>query len=510
MTLPVASTGAGAFAWANPVVRGLSPDPSVVRVGGDYFLATSTFDHMPGIRIWQSVDLVNWTLLGGAVERPAQYRRDGRPGPIDLFAPTLRYHDGRFWLACTNVTDGQGNFLLHAPDPAGPWSDAIWLDTEAFDSSLFFDTDGICYYTRRTLDLTAPDGNLGPVVQAVLDPETGSMGPMRAITPGPRGYCSNDIEGPHVYRIGDWYYLFAAEGGTWTGHMQTVARARSPWGPFEGAPRNPVLSHRHRVMHPIQSLGHAELVDDPSGRWWALALGTRHQGRHHLLGRETFLLPVTWQGGWPILGEGGEAELSMSAETSPATGAAPRPTPGTPWAAGWTTRGQPPKGIALDGADVILPYGAALDADLGAGALYRPQSEPSQVFEATVPPPPAGAATGISAVADAVHHHSLCRLSPERGGGLRLTRQVDDLRTDHDLADPADGPLRLRIEAAPERYRFFAARPDGWDLVGQGSARLLSAESCEWFTGVRFALIAEGPSSAPARFGDVTQTTTPS
>ena len=282
------SAGGKPFTWQNPVLRGTVPDPTVIRVGGDYFLATSTFEYLPGIRLFHSTDIVNWTALGGAITRPAQYRRDGQPGEVKLFAATLRHHGGQFYLACTNVAEGQGNLVFSAPEIEGPWSDAIWLDEEAFDPSLLFDEDGTVYYTRRTLDLSSPSGNFGPVVQAEIDLQTGTLGPMRAITADPHGYCSNDIEGPHLYRIGDWYYLFSAEGGTWIGHMQTVARSRSPWGPFEPAPHNPVLSHRHRVMHPIQSLGHAELVDDPQGNWWALALGTRHAGRHHLTGARHF------------------------------------------------------------------------------------------------------------------------------------------------------------------------------------------------------------------------------
>lgn len=488
------------FRWKNPVVRGLAPDPSVIRVGRDYWLATSTFDHLPGIRLWHSVNLRDWVPMGGAVVRPAQYRRDGRAGPLDLFAPVLRYHGGVFHLVCTNVAEGQGNFLLTASDPAGEWSDALWLDEGAFDPSLFFDADGTCYYTRRTLDLGAlgRGGDLGPVVQGVLDPGTGALGPMLAITPGPRGWCSNDIEGPHLYRIGAWYYLFAAEGGTWAGHMQTVARSASPWGPFEPCPRNPVLTHRHRVMHPLQSLGHGELVEDPGGGWWALALGARKRGQHHLLGRETVLVPVVWRDGWPVIGAEGELELEMEAPRSPATGGEVRPAPCDVWGRGWRSPGQWREGLALDGADIVLPCGDGLGVLHGGGALLLPQSEPVQVFEASVPVPLAGCVTGVAVFADAAHWYGVRRSDR----GLTFSRRVDDMAVSAEVAG-SDGPLRVRIEAGPERYRFLLARPGGWEVVGEGAARLLSAESCEWFTGVCFALLAEGAGGV-ARFGAVT------
>lgn len=496
-----------AFRWRNPVLRGLCPDPSVIRVGRDYFVAVSTFDHLPGIRLFHSCDLVRWTGLGGAVTRPAQYRRDGHAGPINLFAPTLRHHAGRFHLVCTNVAPGQGNFLLSADDPVGPWSDAIWLDADGFDPSLFFDEDGTCYYTRRTLDLSRPGGDLGPVVQGVLDPETGALGPMRPITPGRGGYCSNDIEGPHLYRRGGWYYLFAAEGGTWQGHMQTVARSRSPWGPFVGAPHNPVLTHRHRVMHPVQSLGHADLVEDPHGGWWALALGTRHRGRHHLLGRETFLLPVDWSDGWPQVGRDGGGDIDGVADRSPATGGPPRPPGPPPWAEGWACIGAMPDGVHQDGDDLILPSARGDGDPTGPGLLVLPQTEPEQQFAATLPTPAEGGMTGIGVRADDRHVYSLCLSIGGSGPLLSFRRQADDLVTEDRVVWQGGLPVRLRIEAGPDSYRFFAADPAGAERqIGAGSARLLSAESCEWFTGVCFALIARAPGGGSARFASVHRT----
>lgn len=332
----------------NPVVRGLSPDPSACRVGGDYFLATSTLEFWPGIPIRHSTDLVHWTVIGHAVTRPAQYRRDRRPGPLRLYAPTLRHHSGRFYLTCTNVAPGQGNFLLTADDPAGPWSDATWIDADAFDPSLNFDGESVLY-TRRTV-VAGKEGS-GPVVQAELDVDSGNLlTPTVPITPHEAGYCSNDIEGPHIYRIGQWWYLLAAEGGTWKGHMVTVARATSPWGPFVGYEHNPVLTHRHRVGHPIQSTGHAELVDDVKGNWWALFLGTRHHGPKpwHHLGREVFLAPVTWsEDGWPQIGERGTVELEHQLRQPLPAPRGEWPKQHTPWTSGWCTREAP-----LDGLDI--------------------------------------------------------------------------------------------------------------------------------------------------------------
>jgi alpha-N-arabinofuranosidase len=423
-----------------------------------------------------------------------------------LFAPTLRYHRGLFYLTCTNMADAQGNFILTATDPAGPWSDAIWLDREAFDPSLFFDMDGKCYYTRRSLDLSVLGGDLGPVVQAEIDPLTGRMGVLRPITPGPRGFLSNDIEGPHLYRIGDWYYLFSAEGSTWIGHMQTVARSRSPWGPFEPAPHNPVITHRNRVLHPIQTLGHADLVEDLRGRWWCLALGTRHREQHHNLGRETFLMPVEWTDGWPHIGQDGGTELRVRGAAGPQTGGRLRSIPRSLWTDGWHTLWQPLPGMATDGEDVLLPTGSTLEeatAYRPPGALFRFQTEEDQLFAATLPDLAIGEEVGVAAFADVRHLYSLVIRLRDGCREAVLRRRVDDLSTETTQALPKEGPLRLEIKASSLSYRFVVLVGDERLEIGAGSARLLSAEACEWFVGVNFALLACGPGSRVQRFQNV-------
>ncbi|MDL4821828.1 glycoside hydrolase family 43 protein [Actinomadura opuntiae] len=500
----------------NPVVRGLAPDPSLCRVGDDFYLATSTFDFLPGIRIHHSTDLVNWRLLGGAVTRPAQYRRDGEPGELMLYAPTIRHHDGRFYLACTNFSDGQGNFLLSAEDPAGEWSDAVWIDTHAFDPSLLF-ADGTCYYTRRTLE-PLPDGRLGPVVQCEIDPATGRMlGPMRELTPDYAGFCSNDIEGPHLYKIDDWYYLFSAEGGSWKGHMQTCARSRSPWGPFEPCPHNPVLTHRHRVGHPIQTVGHAELIDAPDGSWWALTLGTRHEARngfvyHHNLGRETFLAPVEWTpDGWPVIGENGTIEMRMAtARPLPSAKASTVRPPKTIWAAGWTTQGLPVEGLTGGQGDFTLPFARPLDSDdrsSGIGAVFLPQQEDAAGFTATLQAAPGTPAEAGIAVHSSPHHYYALLVTTGPGGGREtvLRRRVDDMITESRAPLPGTGSVGLSITATAETYTLHVAEADRPPrVVGSGSARLLSAETAEAFVGCRFALVATGDDQCPAaRFTDV-------
>ncbi|HEX9621553.1 MAG TPA: family 43 glycosylhydrolase, partial [Polyangiaceae bacterium] len=304
--------------FENPVIPGFHPDPSVCRVGDDFYLVTSSFEYFPGVPIFHSRDLVHFRQLGHVLTRRSQLDLTGIRSSGGIYAPTLRHHGGRFYMITTNV-DGGGNFYVTAHRPEGPWSNAVWLDEDGIDPSLLFD-GGDAYYTR-----TGPgrDFEHPRIHQAKIDVAGGRLlGKAKPVWPGAGGTWP---EAPHLYRRGEYYYLIHAEGGTGYGHSEMVVRSRAPFGPFEACPHNPIVTHRDRPRHPIQALGHADLVDLPDGTTWAVLLGIRpKRGRHHHLGRETFLAPVTWtKHGWPVIGEArsrsggalgpGRVELSMPA-----------------------------------------------------------------------------------------------------------------------------------------------------------------------------------------------------
>ncbi|MFE0458835.1 glycoside hydrolase family 43 protein [Kitasatospora sp. NPDC058965] len=278
---------------SNPVIPGFHPDPSICRVGDDYYLVCSSFEYFPGIPVFHSRDLVNWTQIGNALDRPSQLRLPREmPSSAGIYAPTLRHHDGRFWLIVTNVGDG-GNLLFTATDPAGPWSDPLRLPgVPGIDPDLAWDEDGTCWCT------------VAGISQVRLDPVTGeTLGEPERTWSGAPG--AQAPEAPHLYRIGAYWYLLIAEGGTERGHCVSIARGDSPTGPFEPCPANPILTHRS-THHPIQNTGHADLVQGPDGSWWMVLLGVRPGGGTpgwHVLGRETFLAPVSWVDGWPVVGE---------------------------------------------------------------------------------------------------------------------------------------------------------------------------------------------------------------
>ncbi len=276
--------------YDNPVIGGFHPDPSLCRVGEDYYLVCSSFEYFPGVPVFHSRDLVHWHQIGNVLDRPEQlHRLPDAPASGGIFAPTIRHHDGRFWLITTNVSGG-GNFIVTSDDPAGPWSDPAWIDLPGIDPDLAWDEDGSCWCTFSGVQVARID----PVAGKVLD------GPW----PIWSGTGLKYPEAPHLYHVGDWWYLLLSEGGTERGHSVSIARAPSPRGPFEPAPVNPILSHRS-TDRPIQSTGHADLVSAPDGTWWMALLGTRPRGHSpgfHVLGRETFLVPVEWVDGWPTVG----------------------------------------------------------------------------------------------------------------------------------------------------------------------------------------------------------------
>ncbi|MEI8290964.1 MAG: glycoside hydrolase family 43 protein, partial [Verrucomicrobiota bacterium] len=243
------------MSYTNPIIPGFYPDPSVCCVGGDFYLVNSTFEYFPGVPIWHSRDLIHWRQLGHVLTRRSQLELDQVKCSDGIYAPTIRFHNGVFYLITTRCSAGSyKNFYVTATDPAGPWSDPVWYDQSGIDPSLFFDDDGKVYFqSNRAMTY---DQNRA-IYQSEIDIKTGK----RLTEPKClwRGSGGSYIEGPHVYKRDGWYYLLTAEGGTSYGHMVTIARSKNIWGPYESCPHNPILSNRH-AYEEIHGTGHADLV----------------------------------------------------------------------------------------------------------------------------------------------------------------------------------------------------------------------------------------------------------
>ena len=493
--------------YRNPIIPGFYPDPSVCRVGEDYYLVNSSFEFFPGVPLYHSKDLVSWEQLGHVLSRESQIHLKGTRTSGGVYAPTIRYHNGRFYMITTNVNfnpanpenGGLGNFIVHTDDIRGEWSDPVRVSHMGIDPSLFWDDDGRCYLQGPTF---GPDGRQF-IGQYEIDPDTGeTLSETRPIWNGTGGKCP---EGPHMYKIHGTYYLMIAEGGTEWGHMETIARADNVWGPFESCPHNPIVTHRHyspsftpegASATEFGCVGHADLVDDPQGNWFLVLHGVRpSQSQLHHIGRETLLAPVTWEEGWPVVNGGDFLSETM---TAPGELSAPQPDwfftedftaePALPprWA---FLRGplQAPSGLTSEGLRLAATPDDlnALGSPAFAGVRQRHLSMTAQTVLAAVPE--TGEA-GFTVFHTAEHHYDLL-LTRQAGAPVAILRKtVGDMTTETAPVPVADGPVTLTVSADPKLYRFAV----NGQPVGEGRSQLLSTEAMAGtFTGVLLGVVAQ-------------------
>lgn len=286
----------GEHSYTNPIMPGFHPDPSVVRVGEDYYLVNSTFHHFPAIQISHSRDLVHWEYIGHGITDPTYIDFSVYTDHWGLWAPDISYHDGLFYIVFPMVnydyeskTLSFENYIIHSTRAEGPYSRPVLLNTEGIDPSLFFDDDGTAYFLC----------NEGAKIARMNESLDRLEGPVKVLW---EGTGRDHPEGPHLFKKDGWYYVMLAEGGTFYGHCVTIARSRSLSGPWQECPHNPILIQKDR-SHPIQRAGHADMLQAHDGSWWLFYLVGRptKDGKRSVLGRETALDPVTWVDDWPIV-----------------------------------------------------------------------------------------------------------------------------------------------------------------------------------------------------------------
>lgn len=302
--------------YGNPILQGFYPDPSIVRLGDDFYLVNSTFGWFPGIPVFHSRDLVTWTQIGNAIDRQDQLNFSKlNVSNQGVYAPAISWHDGRFYIVNTCVGCGD-NFVITSTNPAGPWSKPTFLPAlnGGIDPSLFFDEDGTAWIVNNGPPPEKPryDGHRAIWLQQFDPKSLRTFGPRRVLVDGGVHPEQNPIwiEGPHIFRRGGTYYLIAAEGGTAENHSEVVFRSDRVTGPYAPFAGNPILTQRDLPKErprPITSTGHAEFVETPAGEWWAVFLGVRPYADDQFnTGRETFLMPVEWEDGWPRITAPGE------------------------------------------------------------------------------------------------------------------------------------------------------------------------------------------------------------
>jgi xylan 1,4-beta-xylosidase len=515
--------------YRNPILRGFYPDPSITRVGRDFYLVTSTFSYFPGIPVFHSRDLVNWTQIGNAIDRPGQldFKRLGLSRGV--FAPTIAHKDGLFYILNTCVDCG-GNFVITARHPKGPWSDPIWLPAleGGIDPSLFFDDDGRSWI----LNNGPPDGK--PLYEGHRAIWIQEFDLRRLRTFGPRTLLVNGgvdlstrpiwIEGPHIFRKDGWYYLSAAEGGTAEGHSQVILRSRSVTGPFVPGPRNPILTQRDLPADrptPITSAGHAQLVTTFGGEWWATFLAVQpYRGDYYSTGRETFLLPVRWEDGWPRITAPGQVIPHVRARPKlPA-----QPAPALPPSGAFTLREEfagpelplhwmmwrnpRERWYALRGGALELTPRAAglgdnanpsllvrrqqhMNATASTSVLYRPRAEGDRAGLVVAQSDDAWFFLGLRRVEGRTALVLEQRLGANDPQGGRRVRLLDDPRLGRGRV------VGLQIEVRGNRYRFSygklgrqPTRKPAWVTFAEVETDALTTKSAGGFVGSVFGVFA--------------------
>jgi len=466
---------------SNPLIPGFNPDPSVVLADGVYYLVTSTFEYLPGIPVYRSTDLEDWEHIGNVATRPEQVEvGDVRTGG-GVWAPTIRFHDGIFYVIVTVAMSPRGCVVFTATDPAGPWSDGITIEgIGGIDPDLAWDDDGTAYVTFSGLYMSGPEmGKHLGIQQVRVD-----LGAGKALEE-PRSLWSGTglkfPEAPHLYRRGEHWYLMIAEGGTERGHGVSIARGPSPEGPFSGHPANPLLSARS-TSRPIQNTGHADLVETPDGGSALVLLGMRPLGLTQSfspLGRETFITAVTWADGWPVMDPVVLAPRDEEVEevfdfADPSALDDP----------GWISVRTTPKAVATLESGRLVITGATTLADTHPRFVGRRQRHVTATVLTTVDA--SAGSGGLALRYDEEHHVSI----EVRGTAVTARASVAGFAHEWQSTVPA-GAVELRIETAPppqefstealggDRIRLLA----GDTLLAELDGRYWTAETCASFTG---------------------------
>lgn len=485
--------------YTNPVVRGCYPDPSVCRDGEWFYLVNSSFEFFPAVPVSRSKDLVHWENIGHCITREDQLFLGPtvRQSASGIYAPSIRCKDGVFYMVVTNVTDEEkdkGNFYVWTKDPAGEWSDPIFLGTPGIDPSFFFDDDGTDYYvgTQNNEIYVCP-----------IDLKEGKLiGEPVGLWKGTGGSYP---EGPHIYKKNDWYYLLISEGGTERSHMITMARSKKIEGPYEVCPNNPVLTNRS-LLRPIESVGHADLVEDQNGNWWAVCLGTRtfSYPPKHNLGRETMLVPVNWEGDWPVFGNNGSLDQVVETDLLPVKDDTPykyqdyhydfnEPTLDLSWNVLYT----PVEKLYETGNGELVLKGN--ECSISEMAYYawvgRRQCEHNTVssvdlcFETVQD----GEEAGLTIFMNHKHHYEAAITQVDGKRKIIFRRQIGSLiHVENEILLEGDY-VTFEMESDKDYYTFYYRFPNGErTYLGKGETTYITTEVGGSFTGNYIALFAMG------------------
>ena len=501
--------------FKNPIIPGFYPDPSICRVGEDYYLVNSSFEYFPGVPIWHSTDMVHWEQIGNVLDRSSQLPLTNCKPSNGIYAPTIRYNKGKFYMVVTLVTENKAykNFYVTATNPSGPWSDPIVVDQSGIDPSLFWDDDGKVYFqSNRATKSSDPRA----IYQSEIDINTGKrLSEIKTLWNGSGG---SYVEGPHIYKKDGYYYLLTAEGGTAYGHTVAIGRSKSVWGPFESCPQNPILTNRMSYS-PLQGTGHADMVQAIDGSWWMVHLAFRPAvDGIHFIGRETCLTPVEWnKGEWPLVNGNGQTDVVISKTPPNYNAQIPQP-----FGASVVTNFDQPIGFEWlylrnpDSSNYSLNERAGFLRLKGAAANLNEWDSPTMIarrqqhFDFTAStnidfnPKQTNEEAGLTILMDNRFHYDvfISQVNGKRFVNLRYT--LDSLNQVMQQMPLPDGAIELIVKGDKKRYSFYYKTSNGLDVeIGKLNTRFLGTEVSGGYNGVIIGLYATGngkPASSTADF----------
>ncbi len=481
--------------YINPIVRGMYPDPSVCRANGKYYMVCSTMMWFPGIPLFESVDMVNWTQIGHCLTRKSQAELENTEICSGIFAPTIRYNNGRFYVVTTESMTNK-NFYVYTDDIYGEWSEPVYVDRDGIDPTLYFE-DGKCYFMSN-----GSDNGKGCIHMCEIDVQTGEIiSPVEVLWHGAGGRF---MEAPHLYHIGEYYYVLDAEGGTEYGHMVCYGRSKNMMGPFEEYPNNPVLTNRNLGGFQIQGAGHGDLIEDNNGKWWFVHLAFRQAGvwqPYHHLGREVCLVPVEWtDDGWFTIGNG---TCEISYDLPDRMDASPQQFVFSKTLADLSLKREytfireydENKYKITDNSIKMI----ASESPFKKGTLPTFIGIRQSAFNTVVTCDIEGDAdeAGVSVYMDDMHHYDIYKNSDNK---VYVRRHIGDVeQISGGIA--VNGKARVKIDSNAYTYTFsIVDDSDNYVLVETATTKYVSTEVTSGFTGVVIGMYADGEAGKTATF----------
>lgn len=480
--------------YSNPIIKGFYPDPSVCRAGDMFYLVCSSFQYFPGVPLFESKDLLQWKQIGHCLTRPSQIQLEKVTSSGGVFASTIRYQDGCFYMTTTNNSTQQ-NFLVWTDDIYGEWSEAIVVDQKGIDPSLYFE-DGKTFFMSTGAD----DQGIEGIIMSEIDIQDGrKLTASRCIWQGTGGRY---LEGPHIYQIGGRYYLLAAEGGTEYGHMVVYARGESLFGPYETDPANPILTNRDLGGYVIQGVGHGDLIQTEDRKWWLIHLGFRQIGQwlpYHHLGREVFLTPVAFgPDGRLTAGHNGTVLECFSDGPVSDTGVLPEKRvysfANTSWDIDWCYLRLPHRENYSLEKDRLQLRGTEITLDQADSPTFIGLRQKDFQVVITCDVTVSGGEAGITLYMDESQHYDLAIRSNIDGYEIIERLNIGDVKAITHTAGLSGNRVSLMIRAENEYYRFYYVENGEEILLGKAQTKYLSSEVARGFTGVIIGLYAQDES----------------